>query len=84
MCPALLHVMTDSRTDAIVRELLDYLEDHPDASDTAAGIARWWLATSLDNEVTTTVLPALECLVRARRIDKRILADGTVLFSKHR
>jgi hypothetical protein len=32
----------------IVREILRYLEHHPDAKDTLSGIAQWWLQRQED------------------------------------
>jgi hypothetical protein len=34
----------DNKARAVADQILDYLRSHPQAADTARGIAEWWLA----------------------------------------
>ena len=43
--------------------ILRYLNDHPDAADTAAGIRQWWLPLEDDELSTAAVQAALDLLV---------------------
>ena len=43
----------------IMREILAYLADHPDAQDTLAGIFEWWL---LERKITYQMTPVKEAL----------------------
>jgi Fe2+ or Zn2+ uptake regulation protein len=61
--------------------ILEHLEVHPHAADSAAGVARWWLdadpaASADDVEKVLAVLVASGLLRRSR------LSDGTALYSK--
>ena len=67
--------MPDPTTTALVRQLLAYTHANPDASDSAQGIARWWLDST--EEVDVQALGnALELLVAAGVFAERIAADG--------
>jgi hypothetical protein len=62
----------------------EYLAVHPQAADSAAGVARWWLAPS---GITATVEETEQVL--AQMTDRHLLrcvrlADGTTLYSKAR
>lgn len=46
------------------REILSYLEQHPDAKDTVEGIMHWWLPAGDTRVRTSDVSTALEVLVR--------------------
>ena len=46
--------------------IMSYLRDHPEAEDTAAGIAQWWVG-----ETHETVSHALDFLVNENAIEKR-------------
>lgn len=55
--------MYEVRRSHIARAILDYLLKHPDAQDTLAGIAEWWLP---EEQITTrlaVVKDALDQLV---------------------
>ncbi len=56
-------------------KLLSYGIENPNASDTAEGIAQWWVKKPLKE-----VLPVLEALVRVGLWEK-IWRDDQVLFS---
>ncbi len=50
---------TDAIETVAVKRLISYTRKKPRASDTAEGIAQWWLKMPLEE-----VLPALEALVK--------------------
>ena len=65
-----------------IAELIgDYLRDHPNASDTVEGAARWWLADPYRTR-TDSVRRAFERLEEAGTVKKRRLPDGTVLYGR--
>jgi predicted nuclease with TOPRIM domain len=47
----------------VARAILDYLYLHPDAQDTLAGIAQWWLADDKLKTRTVTIKEALDELI---------------------
>jgi len=57
-----------------------YLVKHPAASDTAEGICRWWLRPSGYEDDVTIVEGALVELVGARKMQRRELPDGGVVY----
>lgn len=77
------HAMTqEPSVDQVANALLRYLHDHPDASDTLDGIARWWFPAQPVAYLRSTVLLALERLVEAGVVEKRTLSDGTAIFRR--
>ena len=64
----------------LTREILDYLSEHPDAADTAEGIALWWVKRQRYEASVKLVSLALEELERRGSLDKTILPDGTFLY----
>lgn len=69
----------DDVNPALVRRLLQYLSDHPLASDTPQGMSRWWL----DDEPPVreaALLRALEWLESRRLIERVTAPDGRVRF----
>jgi len=67
--------MPNVKTKTLVRDLLMYVHANPDASDSAQGIARWWLDPK--KEVDVQVLAdALKFLVDKGVFAERVAADG--------
>jgi len=67
--------MPNVQTKTLVRDLLMYVQANPNASDSAQGIARWWLDPS--KEVDVQVLEdALKFLVDKGVFAERLVADG--------
>lgn len=60
--------------------ILDYLSEHPDAVDSARGIATWWLGRELSD--LAMVEEALTRLVDDELVQCIALADGSVVFGK--
>jgi Fe2+ or Zn2+ uptake regulation protein len=61
-------------------EILHYLQTHPDAGDTAEGIAEWWLTECDAGESKVLVEQALHLLVKQGLLERHIIAEGTVLY----
>jgi len=55
--------MYEMRRSHIARAILDYLLEHPDAQDTLAGIAEWWLPEEKIKTRSAVVKDALDQLV---------------------
>ena len=56
------------------KRLLSYAHENPKASDTAEGIAKWWIRMPLEE-----VLPALESLVKLG-VWEKLMRDDRVLY----
>ena len=54
--------MNNVSTSRVARAILQYLHNNPDAQDTLAGIAEWWLPKRITTQATT-VKEALELLI---------------------
>jgi hypothetical protein len=67
--------MRNITTPAVVCELLAYVNANPSASDSVAGIERWWLNTSEGVDMPT-LKNALDYLVGRGAFSERIAADG--------
>jgi hypothetical protein len=62
-----------------------YLQAHPNASDTADAVARWWLSAEHVHASGEEVEEALEYLVGSGEVVKRRLSNGaTVYGARHR
>ena len=60
--------------DVAAERLISYGYENPRASDTAEGIAKWWIQMPLEE-----VLPALESLVKLGAWEK-LMRDDRVLY----
>ena len=60
--------------------IVAHLVKHPAGSDTAEGICRWWLNAATPEEDVSVVEEALEELVAAGTMRRRLLPDGGVVF----
>jgi len=58
-----------------------YLTDHPNASDSADGVLRWWLGPQHFGDAVSQVEEALEQLVANGTMLKRTLPDGKVIYA---
>jgi Fe2+ or Zn2+ uptake regulation protein len=75
----MLHAMAMSASDppdAVVLALLAYLARHPQAADTLAGVARWWVGDDCRYSLEQ-VRRALDQLVEGGELRRERLADGT-------
>ncbi|MGR8932251.1 MAG: hypothetical protein ACU836_16605 [Gammaproteobacteria bacterium] len=65
----------------IADEILNYLEDHPNAADTAEGIAKWWLSRQRFEESAALVQQALNYLVSDARVALQTNYSGAKVYS---
>ena len=75
-----LPMKTDAMT--IVMHVSRYLRGHPEACDTPAGIARWWLDLDLPAPVAV-VDEALGLMSAAGVVEAMPAADGRVRYRRH-
>ena len=72
----------DAQQKALERAILDHLDAHPHAADSAEGVARWWLGPRAVAAAPGAVETALGELVRRGQLRCVRLPDGTALYSK--
>lgn len=70
--------------DAVAATIRRYLLDHPNAADTLAGIAQWWLSGAVDPDWLTKVQRVIDQLVTDGEMARRTLRDGTVIYERNR
>lgn len=59
-----------------------YLAHCPDASETAEGVARWWLARQRYNDALELVQNALDTLEEDGQVERVNTGAGSVLYRK--
>jgi Fe2+ or Zn2+ uptake regulation protein len=64
----------------IAEEIIDYLQEHPEAADTLEGITTWWVQSQTVRESVDTVYQALKELKAAGLVIERRDADGKTLY----
>ena len=70
----------DDKVRAIAAQIERYLDEHPDAADSAAGIHRWWLPLSFADVPLSEVEAALDAQVQAGRMERARTADGAFVY----
>ena len=65
-----------------VEIILQYLTDHEQAADTAAGIAGWWVGRGEPRVSAEAVEQALTDLVRSGILEQQQLPDGTTIYRR--
>lgn len=68
----------------IAKAIRDYLLHHPDAADSADGIAKWWLARLSAEVSVVEAEEALELLYGLGVVEKQTLPGGRVLYRASR
>ena len=68
----------------IQTEVLGYLEEHPEAADSVEAIQRWWLLQRIARYSRSLVQQALDGLVVAQRVERRVLGDGREVYARAR
>jgi len=71
----------DDEVERIALEVERYVSCHPAAADTAHGIARWWLAGTMQ-PCLVHMDAALERLVRRGVLTRHQLPDGNCVYSR--
>lgn len=76
--------MPDARAslNVIVAAILNHLDAHPLAADSASGVAEWWLGPAHANVTVEQVEQALDSLVGRQLLRRVTLSDGTTLYSR--
>ena len=64
----------------VARRILDYLRRHPEAQDTLAGIAEWWLPEEKITTRTKTIEEALDELVAKNLVIGRTGTDSQIHY----
>lgn len=71
-----------NRQQGLMDAIEAHLANHPQAADSADGVARWWLGRQGIHADATEVELALAQLVARHALRQARLADGTVLYSR--
>ncbi|HNQ03131.1 MAG TPA: hypothetical protein PKH69_00820 [Thiobacillaceae bacterium] len=71
---------TQTSLPQIAAGILAYLQRHPNAADTARGIARWWLPAPLGQDVEL-VAHALDTLLQQGLLHRQVNADRQTIYS---
>jgi hypothetical protein len=67
--------------DRIIAALQAYLALHPDAEDTAEGIANWWIPAPHREAFMPLIGLALDSLVKRGVLTRRDLPEGRCVYS---
>jgi hypothetical protein len=71
-----------SRQQGLMDAIEAHLASHPQAADSASGVARWWLGVQGIHAEASEVEAALAMLVTRHALRQARLADGTLLYSR--
>jgi hypothetical protein len=64
----------------VIRHVLHYLIDHPDAKDTIQGIIRWWLPGGIMTWEEAAVQEALDLLVARGWVTQRPTTPSRTIY----
>jgi hypothetical protein len=64
--------------------IVHHVQRHPEVSDTARGIAQWWLPPTGFEQATDVIDDVLDELVQAGILSRRRLPDGGVVYAAAR
>ena len=70
--------------EALAANIRSYLREHPNAADTAQGVAQWWVRGEAGDAWLGKVRSALEQLVREGSMASSTLRDGTVIYERNK
>lgn len=70
--------------DALIAAIEAYLASHPQAADSAEGVAQWWLGSPTPAVAMQDVERALLALAQRGVVRRAVLADGTSLYRGNR
>jgi hypothetical protein len=68
----------------LLREILRYLVDHPDAKDTREGIHNWWLPGGHVEWENEEVQAALDLLIAKGWLTKRETSPAQTIYGLHK
>ena len=63
-------------------EILGYLDEHPNAVDSLEAIQQWWLLQRVARNSHSRIRQALDQLVDARLVERRVLSDGHEVYAR--
>ncbi|MGD8926490.1 MAG: hypothetical protein PVG20_06555 [Thioalkalispiraceae bacterium] len=66
---------------SVAEEIARYLKGRQQVADTIDGIAEWWIIRQRIHEERERVEKAVEYLLNVGLIKKRVLPDGTVIYT---
>jgi predicted SnoaL-like aldol condensation-catalyzing enzyme len=69
---------------AIAQVVLEYLQAHPQAADTAEGVSAWWLGTSRRDRRVPSVVEALDALVARGTVRCEATPAGETVYRLRR
>jgi len=72
--------MSDAKLSRVVEAIEAYFARHPDAADSAEGIASWWLAGAGIEARADEVLGALAVLAERGTVVARRMPDGRLIY----
>lgn len=67
-----------------MRELARYVDEHPHATDTFAGVRDFWVPALSDAVGADVIQAALDALVAADMLQTRELPGGDVIYTRGR
>jgi hypothetical protein len=76
--------MAEQHTAKLAEAIMNYLDCHPNAADSIAGIMQWWLPHDLSSASLDDVQGALDKLIAEHRVTRSLLPGGTELFGRMR
>jgi hypothetical protein len=77
-----MHENDEGLVEAVATAIMDHLQSHPLAADSADGVARWWLGPAHASVTLAQVECALDRLVALQAMRRLSLMDGTILYSQ--
>ena len=63
-------------------EILGYLNEHPNAVDSLEAIQQWWLLQRVARNSHSRIRQALDQLVDAQLVERRVLNNGREVYAK--
>jgi hypothetical protein len=74
----------DASMESVMRDIEAHLDRHPEASDTAAAIERWWLSGASKRPSSALVAQALKTLVARGTVTVHQLPSGISVYQAGR
>lgn len=74
--------MQNSESDItkVNQEILDYLQENPNAADSLKGVINWWLPQAYKKLDAASIEQVLEQLIGEGLVSKIELTDGTIIY----